>query len=77
MIKGKPCTNCGMPDDYSDETLCHTCIRKWKLKIIERERMIGIKAGLEVAKDVMRREGYEFSFPNPEDIKLEEDSQTN
>lgn len=36
MIKGKPCTICKNPDDYSDETVCHNCIGKWK-KVLERK----------------------------------------
>ena len=35
--------------------------------------MVGLKSGLEVAKDVAKREGFEFSFPNPEDIKVEKE----
>ena len=34
---------------------------------------LGIKTGLEVAKAVCKREGYEFTFPDPESIKIEEE----
>jgi len=40
----------------------------------EEGRMLGLKMGLEVAKDVMKREGYDLTFPNPESIIVEEDS---
>ena len=42
MIKGKPCTICKEPDDYSDETICHNCIAKWKkiLEWKERKRIV-------------------------------------
>ena len=39
----------------------------------EEGRMLGLKMGLEVAKDVMKREGYDFTFPDPESIKYEKD----
>ena len=28
--KLQPCTQCGKPDEFSDETLCHTCIESWR-----------------------------------------------
>lgn len=42
-------------------------------KAFESGWRVGLKVGLEIAKDVMKREGYEFTFPNPEDIMLESD----
>lgn len=42
---------------------------KWK----QEGWMLGLKAGLEVAKDICKKEGYEFSFPNPGDIKIVKD----
>ncbi len=36
--------------------------------------MLGLKSGLEVAKDVMKRHGYDFEFPDPEEIKIEQDA---
>lgn len=33
----------------------------------------GLKIGLQVAKDVCKREGYEFSFPDPESIRISKD----
>jgi len=40
--KGQICTNCGEPDEFSDETMCRVCIDKWKevLRIKERNRFI-------------------------------------
>jgi len=80
--KNQKCTQCGTPDEFSDETLCHTCIESWRatlelkafIKGKEEGQMLGLKAGLEVAKDIAKREGFEFSFPDPETIKLEKDS---
>lgn len=46
--------------------------RKKVVKILENERILGIKAGLEVAKDVAKRYGYQFDFPDPEKIKIQE-----
>lgn len=62
MIKGKPCTICGEPDDYSDETVCHNCIGKWKkvLEGKERERILQI-----IEKDLDRAENL---IQNSEDI---------
>ena len=36
--KGQKCTNCGKPDEFSDETLCGKCIAKWKDALILKER---------------------------------------
>jgi len=36
--KGQKCTNCGEPDEFSDETMCHECIDKWKDVLITKER---------------------------------------
>jgi NMD protein affecting ribosome stability and mRNA decay len=36
--KGQKCTNCGEPDEFSDETMCHECIDKWKNSLIVKER---------------------------------------
>ena len=41
--------------------------------IKDEQRMLGLKAGLEVAKDIMKKEGYDFQFPDPETIKIEQD----
>lgn len=52
-------------------------VEKWRKKVVEilnKERMLGLKSGLEVAKDIMRREGYDFQFPDPESIKIQEDA---
>jgi len=39
----------------------------------DEARMIGLKMGLEVAKDTMKIEGYDFQFPDPESIKIQQD----
>ncbi len=36
-------------------------------------QILGVKSGLEVAKAVCKREGYEFTFPDPESIKIEKE----
>ena len=36
--KGQKCTNCGKLDEFSDETMCHDCIAKWKDILIKKER---------------------------------------
>lgn len=49
-------------------------VEEWRKKVVEilnKQRMLGLKAGLEVAKDICKREGYEFSFPDPEKIRIE------
>ncbi len=38
LIKNQPCKICKKPDDYSEETICHECIEKWKEKLEEKER---------------------------------------
>ena len=43
MIKGQLCTICKKQDDYSDETICHNCIEKWKKKLEQKERLRIIK----------------------------------
>ena len=42
--KEQKCTNCGEPDEFSDETLCGKCIGKWKLSLYkkERDRILGL-----------------------------------
>lgn len=40
---------------------------------VEDGQMIGLKAGFEVANDIAKREGYKFSFPDPEKIKIKLD----
>lgn len=42
--KGQECTLCGKPDKFSDETMCHACINKWKLSLYkkERDRILGL-----------------------------------
>jgi len=37
----------------------------------EKGQLEGIKFGLEVAKKVCEREGYELTFPDPTKIKVE------
>ncbi len=37
LEKGHKCTNCGEPDEFSDETLCHSCIEKWRSVLITKE----------------------------------------
>ena len=36
--KNQKCTNCGQPDSFSDETMCHACIAKWRDALILKER---------------------------------------
>ena len=60
------CTGCG----YTlSAKICLDCVDK----VMGEQRMLGVKAGLEVAKDIMKREGYDFQFPDPESIKIEKD----
>ncbi len=42
-------------------------LRDWSDRL-EKERMIGLKSGLEVAKDIMKKVGYDFHFRDPDSI---------
>jgi len=61
-----------------DLKMCEKCYKEYNDHCDIREegfrqdgQFLGLKMGLEVAKDVAKKQGYEFSFPNPEDIKIE------
>ena len=55
---------------YEEMTKLETYLEKLK----EEQQLLGLKIGLELAKKCLKKKGYEFVFPNPEKIKIEQQS---
>lgn len=45
-------------------------------KVMSKDFIKGLETGLRIAEDIAEKQGYEFSFPNIDEIEIEKESKT-